>query len=49
MSDKVLGCDGDFICEGCAVVVIGDPHYLPGEQIAYCEDCYTAELLEEAP
>lgn len=35
--------DGDFICEGCGVVVIGDPHYLPGEQIAYCADCLHAE------
>ena len=35
--------DGDFICEGCGAVMIGDPHYLPREQIAYCADCFIKE------
>lgn len=40
--------DGDFICECCGVAAIGDPHYLPGGQIAYCAACSQRESLRAA-
>lgn len=44
----MTGDDGDFICESCGAIVVGDPHYLPREQIAYCADCSKGEAAMRA-